>query len=106
MLLILLNKIRRMRNRLASIDEPPSCTECLATVVVVAAYGGSKSVVKLTADTVDLLDHSGGVDPLPYLPHEARAVVLDTYRLFLDPLEACPLFWVSKVPSARSTSAW
>ena len=90
----MLNKIRRMRNRLASVDEPPSCSECLATVVGVAAYGGSKPVVKLTADTVDLLAQSGSVDPLPYLPAEARAVILDSSRLFPDPLEACLLFRV------------
>ena len=83
--MILLGKIRRMRDRLSGIDEPPSCAECLASVVGVTAFGGAKPVVKLSSKTVDLLDRSGCVDPLPYLPQEARAIVTDTSRLFPNP---------------------
>ena len=53
---ILLGKIRRMRDRLSGIDEPPSRAESLANVVDVTAFGGAKPVVKLSSKTVDLLD--------------------------------------------------
>ena len=42
-------------------------------------------MVKVNADTCDVLEHSGLVDPLPVLPPDVRRVVSDSSLLFPDP---------------------
>ena len=42
-------------------------------------------MVKLNADTCDVLEQSGLVDPLPVLPPDVRRVVSDSSLLFPDP---------------------
>ena len=84
-LIILLNKVRRMFDRLAKIDRPSSQSDCFAQVVGPTACGGTKPVVKLSADTCDVLERSGLVDPLPSLPADMRRVVSGSALLFLDP---------------------
>ena len=53
-------------------------------VVGPTACGGIKPVVKLNADTCDVLEHSSFVDPLPFLPADVRRVVSDSSLLFSD----------------------
>ena len=68
-LVLLLTKVRRMFDCLAKIDRPPCQSDCFDLVVGPTASGGTKPVVKLNADTCDVLEQSGLVDPLPfYLP--------------------------------------
>ena len=86
-LILLLTKVRRMFDRLAKIDRPPCQSDCFDLVVGPTASGGTKPVVKLNSDTCDVLDQSGLVDPLPFLPPDVRRVVSDASLLFPKPPE-------------------
>ena len=84
-LVLVLEKVHRMCVRFAKVDTPRSRKECYEQAVGPTALGLKKPVVELTADSCDLLDPSGLVDPLPCIPPDVRAVILDSTRLFPNP---------------------
>ena len=85
-LIILIDKVRRMFDRLEKIYKPPGQSDFFAQVIGVTACGGTKPVVKRSAESCDIAERSGLVRPLTYLPADVRDVVSDASRLFPNPL--------------------
>ena len=76
----LLAKASRLLSRLASAPFPVSRAGALAELASTEPSPASQT--QLLADSFDLLDHSGLVDPSPDLAPDARAIVSDPAKLF------------------------
>ena len=64
-LTILLSKVRRIADRLRKIESPRPQADCFVEVVGSDGSGTTKPSVKLVADSCDILERSGLIDPMP-----------------------------------------
>jgi len=84
-LCIILNKVRRMHNRLSVLKFLDNGASALAKLVGDLGDDGLRPSAKIVAAKCDLLPCSGLVDPVKFLDAKSRAVVVDGEKLFPSP---------------------
>ena len=91
-LLVIVDKVRRLRSRLAVLDVFDQGPEALEKIIGSMAEDGAKPSSKLVADDCDLLPSAGLVCPLKYISSEHRSIVTDDTKLFPSPIPGLDKF--------------
>ena len=84
-LTIVRGKVHRMCLRLSTTEPPPSDDDDALTAIVGGPGGAGSRSVPLVAPACDVLDKSGAVDPLPFLPPDMIDTLRDAEKMFPDP---------------------
>ena len=98
---VIIDKVVRMRRRLALVDSVDSGLTSLDQITDNLSLDGAQPSARLVADNCVFLPRAGLIDPLPYISLEHRRIVTDAGELFPSPVPGLQNFATIKGPDRR-----